>query len=95
MLLSGERTLETFYERLHPFAVLFMALFGRERLPHRSTLSRFLASLDHASVDALRALFLEDGLSRPLTSQQPDGLWDRQGTHYLVFDIDGTRRAAL
>jgi hypothetical protein len=38
--ISGERTLEAFYERLQPFAHTFMALFGRERLPHRSTLSR-------------------------------------------------------
>lgn len=37
--ISGERTLETFYEGLHPYASPFMALFGRERLPHRSTLS--------------------------------------------------------
>src|SRR5215471_14910421 len=29
--ISGERTLEAFYERLQPFAVPFMALFGRER----------------------------------------------------------------
>jgi hypothetical protein len=42
--ISGERTLETFYECLHPFAAPFMVLFGRERLPHRSTLSRFLAA---------------------------------------------------
>jgi hypothetical protein len=35
---DGERTLEAFYERLQPFAHTFMALFGRERLPHRSTL---------------------------------------------------------
>jgi hypothetical protein len=39
--ISGERTLEIFYERLHPFASAFMALFERERLPARSTLSRF------------------------------------------------------
>ncbi len=26
--------------------------------------------------------------------EQPGGLWDRQGTHYLVFDVDGTRQAA-
>jgi hypothetical protein len=39
--ISGERTLEIFYERLQPFAVAFMALFGRDRLPARSTLSRF------------------------------------------------------
>ena len=35
--ISGERTLKAFYERVHPFAAPFMALFGRERLPHRST----------------------------------------------------------
>jgi hypothetical protein len=44
--ISGERTLEGFYERVLPFADAFMALFGREHLPHRSTLSRFLAALD-------------------------------------------------
>src|SRR2546423_13810857 len=64
--LSGERTLETFYERLQPFANVFMALFGRERLPARSTLSRFLAALDRAPVEAFRTLFLEDLLARPL-----------------------------
>ena len=34
--ISGESTLEAFYERVQPFAAPFMALFGRERLPHRS-----------------------------------------------------------
>src|SRR6184192_2772954 len=43
--ISGERTLEEFYEQLLPFAQPFMALFDRERLPSRSALSRFLASL--------------------------------------------------
>ena len=42
--ISCERTLETFYERLQPLAQAFMALFGRDRLPTRSTLSRFLAA---------------------------------------------------
>jgi hypothetical protein len=41
--ISGERTLEAFYQHVQPFATAFMALFGRERLPARSTLSRFLA----------------------------------------------------
>src|SRR5260370_37076655 len=78
---SGERTLETFYERVQPFANAFMALFGRERLPHRSTLSRFLAALDQATVEALRALFLKDLLARPLVREEKaGGLWDRQGT---------------
>src|SRR5260221_755265 len=49
--ISGERTLEAFYERVQPFANTFMALFGREHLPHRSTLSRFLAALDQVSVE--------------------------------------------
>jgi hypothetical protein len=92
--ISGEGTLETFYERLLPFASAFMGLFGRKLLPHRSTLSRFLAALDVATVEALRALFLEDVLARPLTDEPPGGLWDRQGTYWLMLDVDGTRQAA-
>jgi hypothetical protein len=92
--ISGEGTLEAFYSRLFPFASPFMALFGRDQLPARSTLSRFLAALDQAPVEALRELFLEDLCRRPLSKEQPGGLWDRQGTHWLVFDVDGTRQAA-
>ncbi len=93
--ISGERTLEAFYERVQPFANAFMALFGRDRLPTRSTLSRFLAALDQAPIEALRTLFLEDLLARPLEKEeQAGGLWDRQAAHYLVFDVDGTRQAA-
>src|SRR6266478_4567949 len=77
--ISGERTLEAFYERLQPFAGPFMALFERERLPTRSTLSRFLAALTEAPVDALRSLFLDDLLSRPLSKErQTGGLVDRE-----------------
>jgi hypothetical protein len=93
--ISGERTLEGFYEQIEPWADTFMALFGRDRLPARSTLSRFLAALDQAAVESLRTLFLQDLLSRPLVQEEhPGGLWDRQGTHFLVFDVDGTREAA-
>jgi len=85
--ISGERTLEAFYQRLHPFASAFMALFGRERLPARSTLSRFLAALPPEAVEALRALFLSDLLARPLVPEgEPTGLWDRTGNQWLVFD---------
>ena len=49
--LSGEPTLQAFYERLAPFAETFMALFGRSRLPDRSTLSRFLAALDQTTAE--------------------------------------------
>jgi hypothetical protein len=92
--ISGERTLEAFYERVLPFASAFMALFERSRLPARSTLSRFLAALDQVSVEVLRELFLEDLCARSLTSEKPGGIWDRQATHWLVFDVDGTRQAA-
>ena len=93
--ISGERTLEEFYQRLQPFAVPFMALFDRERLPSRSTLSRFLAVLTEAPVEALRTLFLDDLLARPLTPDgQTGGLVDRAGNSWTVFDIDGTREAA-
>src|SRR5436309_7772574 len=64
--ISGERTLEVFYERLLPWESAFMALFGRDRLPARATLSRFLAALDQTAVEALRTLFLEDLLARSL-----------------------------
>src|SRR5689334_10851735 len=52
--LSGEPTLQAFYERLLPFADEFMAMFGRRQLPSRSALSRFLAALDQASVENMR-----------------------------------------
>ncbi len=93
--ISGERTLEAFYERLQPFTIPFMALFERDRLPSRSALSRFLAALTGAPVDALRSLFLDDLLSRPLSpNKQTGGLADRTGNEWVVFDIDGTREAA-
>jgi hypothetical protein len=93
--ISGERTLEEFYQRLQPFAIPFMALFERDQLPSRSALSRFLAALTEEPVEALRILFLDDLLSRPLTpDKQTGGLADRAGNTWIVFDIDGTREAA-
>jgi hypothetical protein len=72
-----------------------MALFGRERFPARSTLSRFLASLSSEPVEALRTLMLSDLLSRPLCAQEAtSGLWDRTGQLWTVINIDGTREAA-
>jgi hypothetical protein len=94
--LSGEPTLKTFYEHLLPFATPFMALFGRDHLPDRSTLSRFLGALDQPTVEALRTLFQEDLLARPLAEgqEQRAGLQDRCGRLWKVFDGDGTRQAA-
>src|SRR5205085_3586461 len=99
--ISGERTLEAFYEGLQPFAPTFMALFDRDQLPARSTLSRFLTALTEEPVEALRTLFLDDLLSRPLShdctgsnEKQTGGLVDRTGNAWVVFDIDWTREAA-
>jgi hypothetical protein len=91
--LSGEPTRLSFYERLAPEASPFMALFRRNQLPHRSTLSRFLAALDQASVEALRALFQHDLLARK-SFASPGGLFDRTGKQWMVVDVDGTRQAA-
>src|SRR5437868_9329896 len=67
----------------------------RDRLPARSTLSRFLAALTETPVEALRTLFLKDLLARSLNKEeQRAGLWDRQGSRWVVFDVDGTREAA-
>jgi hypothetical protein len=91
--LSGERTLQAFYERLSPFADVFMALCERDRLPDRSTLSRFLSALDQTTVEALRMQFQEDLVARtPFASV--GGLWDRCDQQYVVVDVDGTRQAA-
>jgi hypothetical protein len=71
--ISGERTLEAFYQRVSPFAIPFMALFGRARLPARSTRSRFLAAPKAEPVEALRALFLSDLLVHPLVKVERRG----------------------
>jgi hypothetical protein len=44
-------------KRLAPFGSAFMALFGRASLPHRSSLSRFLADVDRPCLEAFRTLF--------------------------------------
>lgn len=89
-ILSGEPTLLAFYERLAPWASPFMALFGRDRLPHRSTLSRSLAALDQSTVETLRTRFQEEVLARkPFPS--PGGLVDRMGRQWVVIDVDGTK----
>jgi len=91
--LSGEPTLQAFYERLLPFADEFMALFGRKRLPSRSALSRFLATLDQVSVENVRTLFQEDLLARKPFAD-PGEIRDRCGQSWLVADVDGTRKVA-
>jgi hypothetical protein len=66
-------------ERLQPFAVPFMALFDRDQRRARSTLSRFLAALTEAPVEALRTLFLDDlretAHSRTTQMRSKPGVW--------------------
>ena len=92
--LSGERTLFDFFERVTPFETAFMALFGRECLPHRSSLSRFLAAVDRPCLEAFRVLFQQHGCAAGWTAETIGGLWDRQGHRHIVFDVDATRQAA-
>jgi hypothetical protein len=92
--ISGERTLQAFFDRLQPFAEPFMALCERGVMPHRSTLSRLLAAVDTACLEALRSLFLQASCTWGWTQETIGGLWDRSGHRYLVFDLDGTREAA-
>jgi hypothetical protein len=84
----------TLFNRYSPFCES-VSLFERDHLPSRSALSRFLAALTQEPVEALRTLFLDDVLARPLTpDKQTGGLVDRKGDTWTVFDIDGTREAA-
>src|SRR5260370_36663164 len=71
-----------------------MALFGRANLPHPATLSRDLSALDQGSVEALRTLFQDDLVARPVFVSPPGGVWDRQGPHWTVVNVDGTKQAA-
>src|SRR5947199_4489909 len=92
--ISGERTLSDFFERLEPFETAFMALFGRHGLPHRSSLSRFLADVDRPCLEAFRTLFEQHSFADGWTSQTIGGIFDRQDRRYIVFDVDATRQAA-
>src|SRR2546429_4894841 len=93
---SGEQSLKAFYQRLLGFAEPFMALFGRANLPHPATLSRYLSALDQAPVEALRTLFQDDLVARSVfaPASWPGGVWDWQGQHWTVVDVDGTKQAA-
>jgi hypothetical protein len=92
--ISGERTLSEFFDSLNPFQTAFMALFGRRDLPHRSSLSRFLATVDRPCLEAFRTLFQQQSFTEGWTAETIGGIFDRQGRRNLVFDVDATRQAA-
>ena len=87
---SGLPSLAEFYRALIPVKSLLMAVWGRQRCPVASTLSRFLADIDAGAVALLRTLF-ETDLHRPVSPLlQQLGLRDRTGARWMVFDVDGT-----
>ena len=78
--ISGERTLSDFFERLAPFEAAFMALFGRRCLPHRSSLSRFLADVDRPCLEAFRTLFEQQTFAEGWTAETIGGIFASPGT---------------
>jgi hypothetical protein len=77
--ISGERTLSDFFERLAPFGSAFMALFGRRGLPHRSSLSRFLAAVDRPCLEAFRTLFEQQSFAEGWTTETIGGIFALSG----------------
>jgi hypothetical protein len=71
-----------------------MALFGRSGLPHRSSLSRFLAAVDRPCLEAFRTLFEQQSFAEGWTPETIGGIFDRKARRYMVFDVDATRQAA-
>src|SRR5947209_12823829 len=67
---------------------------GVAPFPHRSSLSRFLASVDRPCLEAFRTLFEESSFAQGCTNESIGGSWDRQGQRSIVFDVDATRQAA-
>lgn len=89
---SGLTSLEAFFEQLSSVAPVLMAVWGRQRCPVASTLSRFLADVDNTAVEALRDLFEIDLLEySPIDPEL--GVSDRSGKRWMVFDVDGTTKA--
>ena len=87
---SGLPSLAEFYRALLPVKSVLMAVWGRQRCPVASTLSRFLSDIDASAVALLRTLFEAD-LHRPVSPLlQQLGLRDRSGDRWMVFDVDGT-----
>jgi hypothetical protein len=55
--ISGESTLPDFFERLTPFGSAIITLFEHASLPHRSSLSSFLADEHCPCLEEFRMLF--------------------------------------
>lgn len=91
---SQEKTLVRCYEALRPCQAVLAALWSRQRLPARATLSRFLRAMSAAAVETLRELMLSQVLTQGLEGEAVGGLVDRRGVRHVVFDVDGTHQVA-
>jgi hypothetical protein len=91
---SGMPTLQSFFERTKPFEAAFMGIFGRNRLPSRAALSRFLAAMEPECVQGVRQCFERFSFGWGWSAEQLGGLIDRSGQRLIVFDVDGTRQVA-
>lgn len=92
--ISGEETLQSFYESLDGYNEAVMALLERNELPSRFAVSRWLGAVSVDNVEALRALLFEDLLRRGAQGAAMGGLRDRTGKLIVLLDIDGTKKSA-
>jgi hypothetical protein len=87
---SGLNSLQEFFAQLKNVSTVLMSVWGREKCPVASTLSRFLRDIDQEAVEALRDLFEVDLGKNQLPCTDKLGLKDRNGKQWVVFDADGT-----
>lgn len=91
---SGEATLLSLYAAWSPCAAVLFALWSRNHVPARCTLSRFLCAMTKEAAEALREVVFTDLCQHGLSGPELGGLRDRHGRQHIVLDVDGTRQAA-
>jgi hypothetical protein len=87
---SGLDSLQEFFAQLKCVSTVLMSVWGRQKCPVASTLSRFLRDIDQAAVEALRDLFETDLGQNQVSCAKELGLKDRNGKQWAIFDADGT-----
>ncbi len=92
--ISNEQTLDLLFQRIAPFRPALAALWERAKIASASALSRFLSAISQSSVSALRTVLFQDLVKHGIGLQSMGGLYDRNGTINILFDIDGTREVA-
>lgn len=93
-LLESMPTGNTSKRALLPFAAVLPALWNRDQMLSRSTLSRRLTAMPESATEALRSAFSQDLHIHGLKTEQMGGLFDRTGQRHFVFYQDGTVQTA-